>query len=57
MNSRQNCRRNQRRHSSSARIVVLLDPTHPVTRVETEVFDALLGRLDQLIANDNQLNT
>lgn len=35
-------------------VIVSLDPQTPVTRVEVEVFDLLIGRFDQFAANDNQ---
>jgi hypothetical protein len=36
------------------RVSVFIGPDMPVCRVEVEVFDALIGRFDQLAANDNE---
>jgi len=35
-------------------VSVFIGPNTPVCRVEVEVFDALIGRFDQLAANDNE---
>jgi hypothetical protein len=34
-------------------VVIALSDVMPICRIEIEVFDALIGRMDRLVANDD----